>query len=118
MFDGHDGIARLGRGQEMAHGADAADARGDAGHFLVRPALAKLLEAAKLDHVELGVGHVAGVVQENADLGVALDAGYGVNDDAFRHREKDCREAGSAKLELSAFQFGGGSLRGPGAGRL
>ena len=33
--------------------------------------------------MELGVGHVAGVVHENADLGVALDAGHWINDDAF-----------------------------------
>ena len=81
--DGHDGVARLGRGQQMADRADAADARGDAGHLAVGPALAELLEAAELDDVELGVGHVAGVVHENADLGVALDAGHGINDNAF-----------------------------------
>ena len=86
--DGHDRVTGLGRGQQMAHGANAADAGGDAGHFRVGPALAKLLEAAKLDHVELGVGHIALVVQEDADLSVALDACDGVNDDAFSHGTK------------------------------
>ena len=81
--DGHDGVAGLGRGEQMADRADAADARGDAGHFAVGPAFAEFLEAAEFDDVELGVGHVAGVVHEDADLGMALDAGHGINDDAF-----------------------------------
>ena len=81
----------------MADRADAADARGDAGHFAVGPALAELLEAAELDDVELGVGDVAGVVHEDADLGVALDAGHGVNDDALSHN--------LSKLELRAFEL-------------
>ena len=55
----------------------------DAGHFGVGPAFAEFFKAAKLDDMKLGVGHVAGVVHENADLGVALDAGHGINDDAF-----------------------------------
>jgi hypothetical protein len=33
--------------------------------------------------MKLGVGHVARVVHENADLGVALDAGHRINDNAF-----------------------------------
>ena len=81
--DGHDGVAGLGRGERVADRADAADALGDAGHFGVGPAFAEFLEAAKFDDVELGVGHVAGVVHENADLGVALDAGHRINDNAF-----------------------------------
>ncbi len=73
----------LAEASSVADGADAADARGDAGHFAVGPALAEFLEAAKLDDVKLGVGHVALVVHENADLGVALDAGHGINDNSF-----------------------------------
>ena len=49
------------------------------------PAFAELLEAAELDDVELGVGHLAGVVEVDGDLGVALDAGHGIDDDAFGH---------------------------------
>jgi len=67
----------------MADGADAANARGDAGHFAVGSTLAKFLEAPEFHDVEYGVGHVALVVHENADLGVALDAGHGINDNAF-----------------------------------
>ena len=83
---------------------------GDAGHFAVRPALAELLEAAELDDVELGVGHVASVIHENADFGVALDAGHGVNEDALRHKGTDGRNGTDgqlAELELRALQFRG-----------
>ena len=80
---GHERVAGFGRGERVADGTNSADALGDAGHFTVGPALAEFLEAAKLDDVKLGVGHVARVVHENADLGVALDAGHGINDNAF-----------------------------------
>ena len=53
-----------------------------------RPALAEFLEAAELDDVELGVGDLAEVVQEDADLGVTFDAGDGVDDDALGHGRK------------------------------
>ncbi len=66
----------------MADGADAADARGNARHLVIGTALGELLEAAHLGDLELGVGHVAGVVELNGDLGVALDAAYRLNCDA------------------------------------
>ena len=72
----------------------------------VGPALAELLEAAELDHVEFGVGHVAVVVQEDADFGVALDAGDRVDDDAFGHRKVAWLCGQSAKFELGTFQLG------------
>ena len=40
--DGHDGVAGLGGGEQVADGADAADARGDAGHFGVRAGLRRI----------------------------------------------------------------------------
>src|ERR1035441_5626187 len=83
--DGHDGVTRLGRREQMADGADAADARGNAGHLAVGTALAELLEPAELNYVKLGVRHIAGVVHEYADLGVPLDAGHWINDDALAH---------------------------------
>ena len=52
----HDGVAGLGGGQQVAHRADAADARGDGGHLVKRPALGELLESAHLGDVELRVG--------------------------------------------------------------
>jgi len=69
----------------MAHRADAADARGDAGHLVERTAFAEFLEPAEFHDVELGVRHVAFLVEVDADLGVALDAGDRINDDALRH---------------------------------
>src|ERR1035441_5428524 len=84
----------------MADRADTADARGNARHLAVGPALAELLKPAKLDHVELGVRHIAGVVHEYADLGVALDAGYGINDDTLAHNHPNL-SCGPARLGSS-----------------
>ncbi len=81
--DGHERVAGLGRGEHVAHRTDAADALRDAGHLGVGPAFAEFLEAAKLDDVEFRVGNIPGVVHENADLGVPLDAGHRIDDDAF-----------------------------------
>ena len=50
-----------------------------------RPALAQPLEAAELGDVEVGVAHLAGVVELHRDLGVALDARHGVDEDALGH---------------------------------
>ena len=71
----HDGVAGLGRGQQVADRADAADARGDGRHLVVRAALGELLEAAHLRDVELRAGDLAVVVQMDGDLGVALRCG-------------------------------------------
>ena len=79
----HDGVAGLRGRKRMAHWADAANALGDTRHFAVGSAFAEFLEAAKFHDVEDGVGNVALVVHENADLGVALDAGHGINNNAF-----------------------------------
>src|ERR1035437_579867 len=69
----------------MADRADAADARGDARHLAVGTALAELLEPAELNHMKLGIRHITGVVHEDADLGVPLDAGHWINDDTLAH---------------------------------
>ena len=50
---GQDGVARLGRGDQVAHRADAADARHQRRHLVERPPFAELLEAAELRDVEL-----------------------------------------------------------------
>ena len=49
----------LGGRQQVAHRADAADARGDGRHLIERPAFGELLESAHLGDVELRVRHVA-----------------------------------------------------------
>ena len=51
-------VAGLGRGQQVADRADAADAGGDDRHLAEGAALAELLEAAELGDVEAGVGHL------------------------------------------------------------
>jgi hypothetical protein len=59
--------------------ADAADAVGEQGHLLHRAADAEALEAAQLGNLEVGVGDLALVVQEDLNLAVAFQAGDGVN---------------------------------------
>ena len=83
-----DGVAGLGACQHVAHRADAADARHEAGHFVERAPLADLFEAPELGDVELGRFHRARIVQIDGDLGVPFDAGHGMNHDAFGHLSK------------------------------
>ncbi len=64
--------------------SNAADARRDPGDLLHRPAHAELLEAAQLRDLEVRLGYVAGVVQEDGDLAVAFQARDGVDLD-FLH---------------------------------
>ena len=78
------GIAGLGRGQQVADRADAADAGHERGHLVERPAFAELLEAAELGDVELRVGDVALVVQLDGDPAVAFDAGDRIDRDRSR----------------------------------
>src|SRR5581483_2677621 len=84
----HYSIPGFGRRQEVADGANTADARSDAGHFRERPSFAEFFEAPELDDVKLGVQNVAFIVEEDADFCVALDAGHRVDEDAFCHSAK------------------------------
>ena len=74
-------VAGGGRRQQMAHRADAADARRDARHLGERPALAEFLKAPVLRHVEAGRVHGAAVIQVDRDLGVPLNAGHRIDRD-------------------------------------
>ena len=74
-------VAGLGRGQQMAHGADAADPRRDRRHLGEGPPLAEFLEAAVFSHVEAGKLHGAAGIQLDRDLGVTLDAGHRIDRD-------------------------------------
>ena len=67
--------------QQMAHRADAADARRDACHLGERPALTEFLEAPILRHVEAGRVHGSRCIQVDRDLGVPLDAGHRIDRD-------------------------------------
>ena len=76
-------VARLRTGENVAHRADAADARHDAGHLGERPAFHELLEAAEFGDVKLRGFHLARVVEMNGDFGVAFDAGHGLNESRY-----------------------------------
>ena len=67
----------------MAHRTNAANARGEAGHFGIGPAFTEFFEPAEFNHMKLGVGDLPGVIQKDADFGVAFDAGDGVDDNTF-----------------------------------
>jgi len=67
----------------VADVADAAQALHHHRHFPEGPALDEFLEAAEFHDVELRIGDVARVIQKDADLGVALDAGHRINNDAL-----------------------------------
>ena len=72
-----DDVHGLGRGQVVADRADAAEPLDEDGGLPVGAALDEALEAAELDDVETGLDDLAGVVQPDGDLAVALDAGDG-----------------------------------------
>ena len=72
----HDGLAGLGRRQQVRDRADAADARRECRHLVERPALGELLEAAHLGYMKVRVLHLALGVQLDRDLAVSFEAGY------------------------------------------
>ena len=78
---GHQSIARLGRCDEMAYRADAADARHQRRHLRKRTAFAKLLEAAELRNVKTCVFDTAFLVEMQRDLGMPFDPRYWVDND-------------------------------------
>src|ERR1039457_6721728 len=82
----HDGVACFGGRRLMTDGADAADARSDARHFVKRAALSELLETADLRHLEPRVGDIAGVIQLDGDLGVAFNAAHRLDRNALHRR--------------------------------
>ncbi len=85
-LDGHDVVHGLGRGDEVADRADAADAGHDRGHLVDGTTLDDPLEAAELGDVEVGIDNLAPVVELDGDLGVALDPGDGIDGDRLAHR--------------------------------
>ena len=82
---GHDGLAGLGRGNQVRDRADAADARHQAGHLVKGTAFGELLKAAHLGDVEVGVLHFALVVEVNGDLAVAFQARDGIDRNGLAH---------------------------------
>ena len=82
-FDVIEHVQRLGRRHVVRFRADAADAVGDARHFFGGAAHAELLEAAQFRNLEIGVGDIALLVQEDLDLAVPFQAGDGIDGDSF-----------------------------------
>ena len=82
-IDVEHGVQGLGGRHVVGLGADAADAGRQVRHVLGRPAHAELLEAAQLGDLQVGVGHVALVVEEDVDLAVAFQPGDRIDRNAF-----------------------------------
>src|ERR1035438_4676640 len=66
-------VARLAGCNQVADRANPADARHERWHFVERPVLAELFEAAQLRDVQACIRHLAVVTQLDGHLGVALD---------------------------------------------
>ena len=103
-IDVEQGVQGLGGRQVMGLGADAADPRRQVRHVLGRPAHAKLLETPQLRDLQIGVGHVALVVQKDVDLAVTFEPGDGINGNAF-HRKLQGR-TGLTSIGLSFVKLG------------
>src|SRR5450756_1302651 len=78
-----DRVACLGGGHMVSFRADAADAAGQRGHLLDRPADAEALEATQLGDLEVRVGDLTVGIEEDLDLAVALEPGDGIDCDSF-----------------------------------
>ena len=65
--------------------ADTADAIGKHWHVFDRTPHAESLKAAQFGDLEVGVGDVALIVQEDLDLAVSFESGDGVDRYTFRH---------------------------------
>ncbi len=84
-LDGEDVVDGLGRCDQVADGADAADAGHDGRHLVDGASLRDALEATELGHVEVRVDHLATIVELDGDFGVAFDPGDGIDDDFAGH---------------------------------
>ena len=73
-------VARFRRSQQVTHRTDATNPGRDSGHLRKRMALAKLLEAPILHHMETGISEPPIPIQMEADLGVPFDPGHRIND--------------------------------------
>ena len=96
--DAVDRVGRLGGRHVVRLGADAADPVDEDRHLLHRAAHAQALEAAKLGHLERRALHLAGRVEEDLDLAVALEPGDGVDRDASHSTRCLRREPGKLYL--------------------
>ena len=80
-----DRVRGFGGCHVMRFGAHAADAVGEERHFLHRAADAESFKAAQFGNLEIGIGDIAFVVQENFDLSVTFQTGDGINGHSLCH---------------------------------
>jgi hypothetical protein len=67
----------------MGAWSDATNSSHYPGQFLDRSSLAELLEATQLRHLEVGIGDITVVIEENLYFAVAFQPGYGINANLF-----------------------------------
>ena len=85
-LDADDHVASFGRHQVVADRADAADARGDGGHFKEHAPLAEFLKATELVDVQVCMFDLSRVVHVDRHPGVAFNTGYGFDGDFLTHK--------------------------------
>ena len=71
--DREQSIPRFRGSHQVAHWADATDARGNTGHLPKGASFAKFFKAAKLSHMEAGIGHLTLIIQLDGDFGMPFD---------------------------------------------
>ena len=81
-----DRVGSLGGGHVVRLRADAADAVGEGRHVLHGTADAERLEASQLRDLEVGVLDVTGLIEDDLDLAVTLQARDGIDADACHDR--------------------------------
>jgi len=75
-------VCGLGGGHVVRRGTHSADPLRDARHLFHGAPLAERLKAPELGHLEVGIGYVAGLIEEQRDLAVTLQPRDGVDANA------------------------------------
>src|SRR5574341_688657 len=99
-----DRVSGLGGGHVMRLGADAANAVRQQRHLFNRTPNAESFEAAQFGNLEVGVGDVAVLIEEDLDLAVTFKAGDGVCESASSGCA-NCSSSGSrARASRATFR--------------
>ena len=97
---GQNRVARFRRGNQVAHRADATDARHQRGHFVERPALAELFKAAELRHVKARIRNLSLLIELNCNFPVAFDAGHGIDNQRLLAHRFSLRHPSSSSVDI------------------
>jgi hypothetical protein len=81
ILTSHDPVHGFGGGKVMAHGANAAEALNDYRYLPEESALYEPLKSPELDNVKTCLPDITRIVELNGHFPVALDPGYGIDDD-------------------------------------